>query len=82
MIPAGTHRAAGNSCTTLCSLKKESIAQVRIYVVAHAGWDASGANLLGYPAYWVNRQSLPPEEFAPLPEGSGDTLSQLVQFLT
>jgi 2-haloacid dehalogenase len=53
-----------------------------ILFVAHAGWDASGAKLFGYPVYWVNRQNLPPEEFGPLPDGSGDTLSQLVQFLT
>jgi len=53
-----------------------------ILFVAHAGWDASGAKLFGYPTYWVNRQNLPPEEFGPPPDGSGDTLSQLVQFLT
>lgn len=53
-----------------------------ILFVAHAGWDASGAKLFGYPTYWVNRQNLPPEEFGPLPDGSGDTLSQLVQFLS
>jgi 2-haloacid dehalogenase len=51
-------------------------------VLAQAGWDAFGAKLFGYPACWVNRQSLPPEEFGALPDGSGDTLSQLVQFLT
>ncbi|GAC1665653.1 MAG: haloacid dehalogenase type II [Candidatus Acidiferrum sp.] len=53
-----------------------------ILFVAHAGWDASGAKLFGYPTYWVNRQNLPPEEFGPLPDGSGETLSQLVRFLT
>jgi 2-haloacid dehalogenase len=53
-----------------------------ILFVAHAGRDASGAKLFGYAGYSVNRQNLPPEEFGPLPDGSGDTLSQLVQFLT
>jgi 2-haloacid dehalogenase len=51
-----------------------------ILFVAHAGWDASGAKLFGYPAYWVNRQNLPLEEFGQLPDGAGDTLSPLVQF--
>jgi hypothetical protein len=53
-----------------------------ILFVAHAGWDACGAKLVGYPTYWVNRQNFPPEEFGPLPDGSGDRLSQLVQFLS
>jgi hypothetical protein len=45
-----------------------------ILFVAHAGWAASGAKLLGYPAYWVGRQNLPPEEFGAFPDGPGDTL--------
>ena len=53
-----------------------------ILFVALAGWDASSAKLFGYPTYWVNRQNLPPEECGPPPDGSGDTLSQLVQFLS
>jgi 2-haloacid dehalogenase len=54
----------------------------KIPFVAHAGWDAAGAKLFGYLTYWVNRQNLPPEELGPLPDGSGDTLSQLAQFLS
>jgi 2-haloacid dehalogenase len=48
-----------------------------ILFVAHAGWDASSAKLFGYPAHWVNRQNLSPEEFAPLPDvGSPVTLKR------
>ncbi|WP_216845312.1 haloacid dehalogenase type II [Granulicella sp. S156] len=52
-----------------------------ILFVASAGWDAAGAKLFGYPTYWVNRQKLPAEELGVLPDGSGNTLSDLVQFL-
>jgi 2-haloacid dehalogenase len=49
--------------------------------VAFAGWDAAGAKLFGYPTYWVNRQKLPAEEMGVLPDGSGETLIDLVTFL-
>jgi 2-haloacid dehalogenase len=52
-----------------------------ILFVASAGWDAAGAKLFGYPTYWVNRQKLPVEELGVVPDGSGNTLSDLVQFL-
>ena len=52
-----------------------------ILFVASAGWDAAGAKLFGYPTYWVNRQKLPVEELGVLPDGTGNTLSDLVQFL-
>jgi 2-haloacid dehalogenase len=53
-----------------------------ILCVAFAGWDAAGAKLFGYPTYWVNRQRAPSEEMGALPDGSGETLSDLVAFLT
>lgn len=52
-----------------------------ILFVAFAGWDAAGAKMFGYPTYWVNRQRLPAEELGVLPDGSGETLSDLVDFL-
>jgi 2-haloacid dehalogenase len=53
-----------------------------ILFVAFAGWDAAGAKLFGYPTFWVNRQKLPTEKLDSTPDGSGDSLAQLVQFLT
>jgi 2-haloacid dehalogenase len=58
-------------------LKREEI-----LFVAFAGWDAAGAKLFGYPTFWVNRQKLPMEKMDATPDGMGDTLTQLVQFLT
>jgi 2-haloacid dehalogenase len=52
-----------------------------ILFVAFAGWDAAGAKLFGYPTFWLNRQKLPAEKLDATPDGSGDSLSQLVQFL-
>jgi 2-haloacid dehalogenase len=52
-----------------------------ILFVAFAGWDAAGAKLFGYPTFWVNRQHLPPERMGAVPDGTGETLTQLVQFL-
>jgi 2-haloacid dehalogenase len=63
-------------------VKEMKLKRGEILFVAHAGWAASSAKVLGCPAYWVGRQNLPPEEFLAFPDGSGDTLSQLVQFLT
>ena len=67
-----------------CPLEIEEMKLKReeMLLVAHARWDASRAKLFGYPSYWVNRQNLPPEQIGPLPDGSGDTLSQLVQSLS
>jgi 2-haloacid dehalogenase len=53
-----------------------------ILFVAFAGWDAAGAKLFGYPTFWVNRQKLPREEMGVSPDGSGETLRDLVTFLT
>jgi 2-haloacid dehalogenase len=52
-----------------------------ILFVAFAGWDAAGAKLFGYPTFWVNRQKLPMEQLGATPEGTGESLAQLVRFL-
>jgi 2-haloacid dehalogenase len=52
-----------------------------ILFAAFAGWDAAGAKLFGYPTFWVNRLKLPAEELGAVPDASGDSLTQLVQFL-
>lgn len=53
-----------------------------ILFVAFAGWDAAGAKLFGYPTFWLNRQRLPGEEMGVSPDGAGETLKDLVTFLT
>jgi len=52
-----------------------------ILFVAFAGWDAAGARLFGYPTFWLNRQKLPAEKLSSEPDATGDSLSQVVQFL-
>jgi 2-haloacid dehalogenase len=54
----------------------------KILFVAFAGWDAAGAKLFGYPTFWLNRQRLPGEEMGVSPDGAGETLRDLVTFLT
>ena len=52
-----------------------------ILFVAFGGWDAAGAKLFGYPTFWVNRQKLPAEKLGAIPDGTGESLTELVQFL-
>lgn len=52
-----------------------------ILFVAFAGWDAAGAKLFGYPAFWLNRQKLPAENLGATPDCTANSLSQLVRFL-
>jgi 2-haloacid dehalogenase len=53
----------------------------QIIFVAFAGWDAAGAKLFGYPTFWVNRLKVPAEELGAVPDGSGSSMLDLVQFL-
>lgn len=53
----------------------------QILFAAFAGWDAAGARLYGYPTFWVNRLKVPAEELDAVPDGSGGSLLDLVQFL-
>ena len=53
----------------------------QILFVAFAGWDAAGAARFGYPTYWVNRIQAPPEQLGHSPEGTGQTLADLVAFI-
>lgn len=53
----------------------------QILFAAFAGWDAAGARLFGYPTFWVNRLKAPAEELDAVPDASGGSLLDLVQFL-
>lgn len=59
------------------SLKKQEIA-----FAAFAGWDAAGAKWFGYPTYWVNRQDTPLDELGVRPDGTGNGLAGLVDFVS
>jgi 2-haloacid dehalogenase len=62
--------------TDVLRLRREEI-----LFVAFAGWDAAGAKLFGYPTFWVNRLKLPLEELGAVPDASGNSLADLLQFL-
>ena len=57
-------------------LPKEHIA-----FVAFAGWDVAGAKWFGYPTFWNNRQSAPPEALGVAADDSGATLNELLAWL-
>jgi 2-haloacid dehalogenase len=56
------------------------LAKEEILFVAFAGWDAAGAKSFGYTTFWVNRLKLPPERLGVVPDGTGTTLADLVDF--
>jgi 2-haloacid dehalogenase len=55
---------------------------LEIAFVAFAGWDAVGARAFGYPTYWTNRLSLPPEELGVSADKTYPDLSRLLAFIT
>ena len=52
-----------------------------ILYVPFAGWDAAGAKAFGFPTYWVNRAKLPRERLGAQPDGTGQSLTDLVAFV-
>ena len=48
---------------------------------AFGGWDAAGAKWFGYPTFWVNRLHLPVEELDVAPDGMGDSLTDVANFV-
>ena len=53
----------------------------RIAFVAFAGWDVAGAKWFGYPTFWNNRQSAPPETLGVNADADGATLAELLRWL-
>jgi 2-haloacid dehalogenase len=45
-------------------------------------WDICGAAWFGYRTFWVNRSNAPLEELGIKPNGQGQSLDELVQFVT
>jgi len=62
-------------------IKAMKLEREEILVAAFAGWDAAGAKQFGYPTFWVNRQKLRREELGVVPDGAGETLPALIEFL-
>jgi 2-haloacid dehalogenase len=52
-----------------------------ILFVAFAGWDAAGAKWFGYPTFWNNRQRASLEALDVIPDGAGESLQQLMDFI-
>jgi 2-haloacid dehalogenase len=49
--------------------------------VAYAGWDVAGSKWFGYPTYWNNRQNATGERPGVTPDGTGESLNELVRFV-
>ena len=45
-------------------------------------WDACGAAWFGYTTIWINRSGLPAERLGVAPDATGDSLHEVVRFLT
>lgn len=56
--------------------------RAEIVFAAFGGWDAAGAKSFGYRTFWANRQHVPVEELGVRPDAIGDTLQDLVSFVT
>jgi 2-haloacid dehalogenase len=52
-----------------------------ILFVSSNGWDVSGATWFGYTTFWVNRAGAPLEELGVKPDGTGDNMTALLQFV-
>lgn len=57
-------------------LRKEEI-----LFVAFASWDMAGAKWFGYPTYWVNRLNTHADQLDAEPDGVGNSLTDLVEFV-
>jgi 2-haloacid dehalogenase len=54
----------------------------KILFVSSNGWDICGAGWFGYQTFWVNRASAPMEELGVKPNGEGQSLTDLLAFVT
>lgn len=61
----------------ILKLKKEEI-----LFVAFAGWDSSGSKWFGYPTFWMNRQAALLEELDVIPDGTGKSMTDLIDFVS
>lgn len=52
-----------------------------ILFVSSNGWDAAGATWFGYTTFWINRSQQPMEELDVTPTGTGQGLTDVVDFV-
>lgn len=52
-----------------------------VLFAAFGGWDAAGAKSYGLKTFWVNRFGVPQEELGVSPDGTGQTLTDLADFV-
>ena len=53
----------------------------QIAFAAFGGWDVAGAKWFGYRTVWVNRLQVPVEELGVMPDATGSTLQDVVDFV-
>jgi 2-haloacid dehalogenase len=58
------------------------VAASRILFVSSNGWDAVGATWFGYPAFWINRSAMPPEELDTPVAATGSLLTDVAGFVS
>jgi 2-haloacid dehalogenase len=63
------------------AVERLGVKKEEVLFVAFAGWDVAGAKWYGYPTYWVNRASTPPEELGVHADGESRDLAGLVAFV-
>ncbi len=68
--------AAYKMAVKTLKLKKEEI-----LFVPFAGWDMAGAKWFGFPTFWVNRLNAATEKLDAEPDGIGNNLNDLVEFI-
>lgn len=61
---------------TALALRREDI-----LFAPFAGWDTAGAKMFGYKTFWVDRIDLPPDELGVLPDATGTTLADVVNYV-
>lgn len=52
-----------------------------ILFVSSNGWDACGAAWFGYTTFWINRLGAPGEELGVVPDGTGSTMRDVIDWL-
>ena len=52
-----------------------------LLLISGNGWDAVGAKWYGYRSFWVNRSGAPLDRLGGVPDGTGRTLNDAVDFV-
>ena len=63
------------------AVEKLRIRKEEILFVPFAGWDLAGAKWFGYPTFWLNRLNSSPEMLDAEPDGQGNNLDELLEFV-